>query len=139
MRAEWQVVLGLGAFLLPWTVLYGLTADEHGGRVSLAAVVLPLFFLGAYLYREGRRIGPRPEDRPDARPADAAGEVGEFPARSFWPAVMGTSGGLIAFGLAFSPALAIPGALLLLTAAAGYAAEAQRGRHHSRRHQSGRH
>lgn len=134
MRPEWQVILGLGAFLVPWTVVYGLTADEYGGRVSLAAVVLALFFLGAYLYRQARRVGQRPEDRPDARPADAAGEIGDFPTRSFWPAVMGTSGGLIALGLAFSPSLAIPGGLLLLTAAAGYAAEAQRARHHHRRH-----
>lgn len=134
MRAEWQVVLGLGVFLVPWAVLYGLTADEHGGRISLVAVVLALLFLGAYLYREGRRIGLRPEDRPDGRPGDDAGEIGEFPARSFWPAVMGTSGGLIAFGLAFSPALAIPGGLLLLTAAAGYAAEAQRSRHRHGHH-----
>jgi hypothetical protein len=97
-------------------------------------VVFALFFLGAYLYVQARRVGRRPEDRPDARPADAAGEIGDFPARSFWPAVMGTSGGLIALGLAFSPSLAIPGALLLLTGAAGYAAEVQRARHHQGGH-----
>lgn len=128
MKVAWQVMAGLAVFLVPWTLWYGLTADEFGGRVALTATVAALGFLGAYLYLQSRRIGALPADRPDIRPEDAAGEIGAFPSRSVWPAVMGTAAALIAFGLVFSPPLALPGALLLLTAAAGYAAEVQRAR-----------
>ncbi|MGH9012128.1 MAG: aa3-type cytochrome oxidase subunit IV [Acidimicrobiia bacterium] len=128
MKVTWQVMAGLATFLLPWTLWYGLTTDEYGGRVALTATVAALGFLGAYLYLQARRVGALPADHPDIRPEDAAGEVGAFPSRSAWPAVMGTAAALIAFGLVFSPPLALPGVLLLLTAAAGYAAEVQRAR-----------
>ena len=128
MKVTWQVTAGLAVFLVPWTVWYGLTADEFGGRVALTATMAALAFLGAYLYLQSRRVDALPADRADIRPEQAAGEVGEFPSRSVWPVVMGTAAALIAFGLVFSPPLALPGALLLLTAAAGYAAEVQRAR-----------
>ncbi len=128
MKATWQIMAGLAAFLVPWTLWYGLTTEEYGGRVALTATVAALAFLAAYLYLQARRVGALPGDRPDLRPEDAAGEIGEFPSRSAWPAVMGTAAALIALGLVFSPPLALPGVLLLLTAAAGYAAEVQRAR-----------
>jgi hypothetical protein len=128
VKVTWQVMAGLAAFLVPWTLWYGLTTDEYGGRVALTATLAALAFLGAYLYLQARRVGPLLSDRGDVRPEDAAGEIGDFPSRSAWPAVMGTAAALIALGLVFSPPLALPGVLLLLTAAVGYAAEVQRAR-----------
>ena len=123
-----MVMGGLGLFLVPFTVWYWLAAKEHGGATALLATVLALLFLGAYLFRQGRRTGDRPEDRPDADPADAAGEVGVFPARSPWPAVLGLAAALTGFFLVFSRWLAVPGLALLLLGAAGLAAESQRAR-----------
>jgi hypothetical protein len=120
---------GLGLFLVPWTAVYWLVAHEHGGATALLATVLGLLFLGAYLLLQSRRTGPRPEDRPDARPADGAGEVGVFPTRSPWPAVMGLAATLTGFFLVFSRWLAAPGLVLLLLGVAGLAAESQRARH----------
>lgn len=126
MTAEWRVMAGLGLFLVPWTAVYWWAAREHAGAVALASVTAALLFVAVYLYRQARVVGERPEDRADADPAEAVGEIGTFPAASLWPPLIGTAAALTAYGLVFSRWLAVPGLLLLLLAVAGYAAEAQR-------------
>ncbi|MGH8972364.1 MAG: aa3-type cytochrome oxidase subunit IV [Acidimicrobiia bacterium] len=128
MKTAAVVMAGLGAFLVPWTVVYWLAAHEHGGAVALLATVLALLFLGAYLFLQARRTGGRPEDDPEATPAEGAGDVGLFPGSSPWPAVMGAGAAFTAFFLVFSRWLAVPGLVLVLLAAAGLAAESQRAR-----------
>jgi hypothetical protein len=128
MKTAGTVLGGLGLFLVPWTVVYWLAAHEHGGATALLALVIALLSLGAYLLLQARRTGERPEDRPDASPADGAGEVGVFPTRSPWPAVMGLAAALTGFFLVFSRWLAVPGLALLLLGALGLAAESQRAR-----------
>ncbi len=122
------VMLGLGVFLAPWTAIYWMAAHEHGGAIALLATVMALLFLGAYLFLQARRTGGRPEDDPEATPAEGAGEVGVFPTRSPWPVVMGGGAAIIAFFGVFSRWLAVPGLVLLLLAAAGLAAESSRAR-----------
>lgn len=119
---------GIGLFLVPFTAWYWVAAAEHGGATALLATVTGLLFLGAYLYRQARRVGTRPEDRPDATPSEGAGEVGVFPARSPWPAVMGVAAALTGFFLVFSRWLAVPGLVLLVLAAGALATESQRAR-----------
>ncbi len=128
-KPEWRVFGGLAAFLFPFAALYWLAADEHGVAIALLSTELALLFLGAYLFVLARRTGAHPEDQPDAGLLEAAGEVGEFPTRSPWPAVMGVAASLTGFGLVFSRWLVLPGLLFLLLATVGYAAEAQRARH----------
>ena len=128
MKTAAVILGGLGLFLVPFTLWYWLAAAEHGGATALLATVLALVFLGAYLLVQARRTGQRPEDRPDAGPADGAGEVGVFPTRSPWPAVMGLAAALTGFFLVFSRWLAVPGLGLLLLGAVGLAAESQRAR-----------
>lgn len=126
MKAEGRILGGLGLFLVPWTALYWLAAEEHAGAVALTAVVAALGFVAVYLHRQARLVGERPEDRPDADPAESVGEVGTFAGSSPWPPVMGAAAALTAYGLVFSRWLAVPGLALLLLAVAGYAAEVQR-------------
>ncbi len=128
MKAASTIMLGLGLFLVPWAAVYWFAASEHAGLTALLATVVGLLFLGAYLFVAARRTGERPEDRLDASPADGAGEVGAFPTRSPWPAVMGVAATFTGFFLVFSRWLAVPGLALLLLAAAGLAAESQRAR-----------
>ncbi|MGH9002167.1 MAG: aa3-type cytochrome oxidase subunit IV [Acidimicrobiia bacterium] len=130
MKVASVVMGGLGLFLVPFTAWYGLAAAEHGGFTALVATVLALVFLGAYLYRLAKQVGDRPEDR-DATPPEGAGEVGVFPARSPWPAILGVGAALIGFFLVFSRWLAVPGLALLVIGGAGLAAESQRGRGHA--------
>jgi hypothetical protein len=128
MKPAAAVMAGLGLFLAPWTVVYWIAAHEHGGAIALLATVLALLLLGAYLFLQARRTGGRPEDDPDATPAEGAGEVGVFPTRSPWPVVMGGGAAIIAFFGVFSRWLAVPGLVLLLLGAAGLAAESSRTR-----------
>ncbi|MGH9040236.1 MAG: aa3-type cytochrome oxidase subunit IV [Acidimicrobiia bacterium] len=127
MKPTATLIAGLGLFLIPWTVIYWLAAHEHGGATALLATVIALLFLAAYLAWAGRHTGDRPEDR-DADPEEGAGEVGVFPARSPWPAVLGVAAALTGFFLVFSRWLALTGLMLLLLALAGMAMESERAR-----------
>jgi hypothetical protein len=129
MKTAAVVMAGLGFFLVPWTVVYWLAAKEHGGAIALLATVVALLFLGGYLALQASRTGGRPEDNPVATPGEGAGDVGLFPGRSPWPAVMGAGAAFTAFFLVFSRWLAVPGLVLLLLGGTGLAAESQRARH----------
>lgn len=125
MNVEWRLVAGLGAFLAPWAALYWFTSYEHAGSVMLAGSVAMFLFLGAYILTLARRTAPRPEDRSDASPNEDEEDLGFFPSASVWPFVIGVAAVMIAYGLVFSRWVAFPGLLLIVTAAVGYAREAQ--------------
>jgi hypothetical protein len=122
MRPTALVLAGLAALLVPFSVVYWTWSDEPSGNVLFALVLVALVFLASYLWRTGRGPAP-PEDRADAAVADGAGEGGVFPARSVWPLAAAGSATLLAFGLAFTGWLALPGALGLVTACVALAVE----------------
>ena len=122
-----KVLAGVGALLVPFSIVYWVWSDEPSGNVLFLLVLASLAFLAFYLWRAGAGRS-LPEDRTDAAPGDGAGEeVGVFPAGSVWPLALGGSATLLAFGLAFNGWIALPGALGLLTACVGMALE--RGAH----------
>lgn len=125
MVVEWRLFAGASAFFAIVATVYGLTSHEEAGTVMLALAVGSLAFIAVYLRIESRRTGLRAEDRPDADPADAAGEVGYFPSSSIWPFVMATAAVVIANAFVFGVWLAILGGFLFVTAVVGYAMEAQ--------------
>ena len=125
MRTEWRLFAGGGGFFAFAAALYWFTSYEEAGSVMLALSVGALALIAVYLRRQGARTGLRPEDRPDAEPADAAGDIGYFPSSSIWPLVMATGVVVVANALVFGVWLAILGGLLFLTAVVGYAMEAQ--------------
>ena len=125
MRAEWKLFAAAAAFFVVVAPLYGLTSDERAGTVMLALPIGSLALIAVYLRIQGQRIGLRPADRPDADPADAAGEIGYFPNSSIWPLVMAIGATVVANAFVFGVWLAILGGLLFLTAVVGYAREAR--------------
>lgn len=116
----------LAALVAPFAVVYWFLSYERAGSVMLAFFVLAFLFLAGTIYLHGRGKTPLPEDRADASPTDADEDLGFFPSRSVWPFIIGVAATMIAYGLVFSAWVAMPGLGLLATAAAGYAAEAQR-------------
>ena len=125
MKVEGRMFLGLGAFLVPISVLYTIWSDDRAGAVMLFAVAVGLVLLGGWVLVTARHERPRPEDRPDARPDDPdAAVVDLLPAASGWPAVLAAGTVVAALGLAFNVWLALPGAALLGLGVVGFARQA---------------
>ena len=124
MKVEGRLFAGAGAFFAVTASLYWFVSYEHAGSVMLALTVPAFSMVGGYLLLASRRHGPRPEDRADATIAEGEEEIGYFPSSSIWPLVLGLGAVALANSLVFGLGLAAVGLGLIVTAAVGYAAEA---------------
>jgi hypothetical protein len=127
MRRESMVFLFIAAFFIVVDGVYWFTSHAYTGSVLLLLTIALGLLPGAYLFWWSRRMALRPEDRDDATPANSAGVVGSFPGSSIWPFVFGMGAAMIGVALVFGPWTAVPGVILVLSAAAGYVAESRRG------------
>lgn len=119
MRTESWLFLGSAAFFAAIGLVYWFVSYENAGSTLLALGFVAVLLVALYLVAQARRLGPRPEDRPDALPADGAGEVGYFPGRSFWPLGAGAGATLVALGLIFGIWLVVAGGALLVASVIG--------------------
>jgi hypothetical protein len=127
MRRESMVFLFIAAFFIVVDGVYWFTSHAYTGSVLLLLTIALGLLPGAYLFWWSRHMALRPEDRDDATPANSAGVVGSFPGSSIWPFVFGMGAAMIGVALVFGPWTAVPGVILVLSAAAGYVAESRRG------------
>lgn len=127
MRVEWKLFAGAGAFLVATSTVYWFVSYEDAGTTMLALGVLSVFMVAGWLLVQSRRVGLRAEDRPDANPADGAGDLGYFPLLSVWPFVIAAGAVVAANGLVFGVWLGLAGGLLLGIGLVGYAFEASSG------------
>jgi cytochrome c oxidase subunit IV len=127
MRIEALFLLGIGVFFGLVGTVYWFWAYEDGGTMMLVGTCLLGLLPGSYYFYWHRRMGARPEDRPDAEIADGAGAIDSFPGSSVWPFVLGMGAFLLVLALVFGFWLALPAAGLILTALAGVTAESRRG------------
>lgn len=124
LKVEWRLFIGAAGFFTVTALAYWLITHEDAGATMLAASVPAFAFIGVYLWFQHRHHGPRPEDRGDAGPADATGDVGYYPSSSAWPFVLAAGVVLLANGLVYGPPIAALGVLLMVAGAVGYAREA---------------
>ena len=124
MKIEWRLFAGAAAFYTVTAATYWFVSYEDAGTTMLAASVPAFAFVAAWLWHQARHHGPRPEDRPEAEPAEGAGDVGYFPSSSAWPFVLAAGAVVVANGLVFGPPIFVVGALLMLAGVFGYAREA---------------
>jgi len=124
VKVEWRLFAGAGAFFAVTTSLYWFVSYEHAGSVMLGLSVPAFLMVGGYLLLQARRGGLRPEDRPDAEIEEGEEEIGYFPSSSVWPLILGLGAVALANSLVFGLGLAAVGVGLVVTAAVGYAAEA---------------
>ena len=91
--------------------------------VGVAGLILSGGLLGiggSFFWFVSRRIDARPEDRPDAEIAEAAGELGFFSPGSYWPIGIAGAATITGFGLAFVQLwLVICGVLAILFTVGG--------------------
>lgn len=124
MKVERRLFLGAAAFFTVTASAYWLVTYEDAGTTMLAASVPAFAFVGLWLWFQSRRSDPRPEDDGDASPADAAEDLGYFPASSAWPFVLSAGAVVLANGLVFGPPIAVVGILLMVAGVFGYVREA---------------
>ena len=124
MKVEWRLFLGAAAFFTVTASGYWFVTYEDAGTTMLGASVPAFAFIGAWLWFQHRGRGLRPEDDGEATHADAADDVGYFPASSGWPFVLSAGAVVLANGLVFGPPIAVLGILLLAAGVFGYVREA---------------
>jgi hypothetical protein len=128
VRVEAVVFLGVTAFFASIGTLYWFTSYEDAGTTMLVGAALLGLLIGMYLFRWSRRIPSRPEDRPDAELADAAGTTAEFPAASIWQFVFGLGATAFATGFVFGVWIFVLGGAIFALGVLGYVAESRRAR-----------
>jgi hypothetical protein len=110
-------------------VIYWHFSKDPTGTTALALSVGLAFLTGFYLLFTGRRLPPRPEDRPDAEIAEGTGELGFFSPHSWWPLITGMSAAVAALGAAIGWWLFLIGMLFVLLSAIGFVFEYYRGQY----------
>ena len=120
LRVERWVFAALGAFLVPWTVIYVVSSDDRAGGLLLALCAVALLGLAAFLAAAGRHVAGRPEDDGDARPTAPHHAPLSV---SVWPLLIGLGATVLGFGMAFTSWVAVPAGLLIALGVAGYARE----------------
>ena len=129
MKVEGWLFTGCAAFFAVIDVIYWHYSKDPTGTTALALSVGLAFLTGFYLLFTGRRLPPRPEDRPDAEIADGTGELGFFSPHSWWPLITGMSAAVAALGAAIGWWLFLIGMLFVLLSAIGFVFEYYRGQY----------
>ena len=130
MKTEARLFLTVAAFCWLAAIFYGIWTAQpnsfshgHVEPVGVAGLILSgglLGISGSFFWFVSRRIDARPEDRPDAEIAEAAGELGFFSPGSYWPIGIAAAATVIGMGLAFVQVwLVIIGVLFLLFGVGG--------------------
>lgn len=101
MKVEAKIFNIISGFFFLSAVVYGLWSKEPVGTVALILVGCLALLIGSYFQFVARRIGPRPEDNPDAEVSDGAGELGFFSPGSYWPVGLAGAAALMGVALAF--------------------------------------
>ena len=127
MKVEGWLFVGCAAFFAIMDVIYWHYSKDPTGTTALALSVGLAFLTGFYLLFTGRRLPPRPEDRPDAEIAEGTGELGFFSPHSWWPLITGMSAAVAALGVAIGWWLFLIGMLFVLLSAIGFVFEYYRG------------
>ena len=101
MKVEAKIFNIITGFFFLSAVVYGLWSKEPTGTVALILVGCLALLIGSYFQFVARRIGPRPEDNPDAEVSDGAGELGFFSPGSYWPVGLAAAAAFMGLALAF--------------------------------------
>lgn len=131
MRASILSIAAVGAWLVPTGILYWALSGDHAGILLLLLGGVAMLGLAAYLVGaiRGTVAGPDDDDAADPGAGTADGPVPVLravPPASAWPALIAAGAALVAYGLAFTPWIWLPGLLFLALALAGYARETSR-------------
>ncbi len=129
MKVEGRIFAGLAVFFVVVATTYAVLSREVVGSTALTLCGALALAIGFYGWRLNARLGPRPEDRPDAEIADGAGEFGFYSPHSWWPLPTAAAAAMTGAGFAFGWWLTVLGAFLLICSSVGFVFEYYRGYH----------
>jgi uncharacterized membrane protein len=130
MRVETRFFLYFAPFFFIVTVIYALWSHfEIVGTLALLLVGLLVSMIGGYLALLSRRIDARPEDDPEGRIEEGAGDQGVFSPWSWWPLAIALAAAILFTGLAVGWWLSYVGAAFGAVALIGWVFEYSRGQH----------
>lgn len=121
MKGEAWLFTGTALFFGAVTLVYGWLAREPAGIAALCVSFVMASLVAAYLWRQYRRDGVRPEDRAAAEILEAAGRRAFFPARSYFPVLAAAGSALIGLGVVQGLWLCLIGFGVLLPGVLGFA------------------
>jgi hypothetical protein len=115
-----RLFISSAVFAIGIAVAYWLVAHEITGTFLLGFMAFALSFVAGYMI-VAEREADLWADRPDAKPADAAGElVGTYSIRSPLPFGTALAMTCIGLGIAISPTLVALGVIALLSLGVGF-------------------
>jgi hypothetical protein len=124
VKFGWQLFAFLAVFYIVVDVVYWLLGGELVGITAMGLSAGLAVIIAYYFWFTERRLGPNlPEDRLDAEIADGAGELGFFPASSWWPLAVGFTSTLTGLGLIIGWWLFLIGAGALVLSVMGFVLE----------------
>ncbi|MBT2408093.1 MULTISPECIES: cytochrome c oxidase subunit 4 [unclassified Streptomyces] len=121
MKGEAWVFTGVALFFGATTAVYGWFAHEPAGIAALCVSFVMSSLVAAFLWRQYRRGGERPEDRKTSEVRDAAGRRTYFPARSYFPVLAAAGSALVGLGVVEGLWLCLIGFGVLLPGILGFA------------------
>ena len=127
MTTEARIFLGIGAFLVLASVLYGVTSEEWAGTTMLLLAGSFGLATGGYLTVAAART---PAVADEGAPADEGQgpDLGDayLPHASVWPFALGLGAVVVANGFALGLWALVPGVILTTLALVGYARQSRR-------------
>lgn len=129
MKAEVKVFTVLVPFFLIVTAIYGYFTrmTEWVGFLGLFLTAVFSAWIAVYLWLQGRKTDPRPEDNLQGEIPDAAGDYGHFTPYSWWPLWVGLSVTVLVAGLGIGWWLFICAAPFVVLSVIGWSLEHFRG------------
>ncbi|MEU6756316.1 cytochrome c oxidase subunit 4 [Streptomyces sp. NPDC046685] len=121
MKGEAWLFTGTALFFGATTVVYGWFSREPAGSAALCVSFVMASLVAAFLWRQYRRGGARPEDREEAEVREAGGRTAFFPARSYFPVLAAVGTALIGLGVVQGLWLCLIGFGVLLPGVLGFA------------------
>ena len=91
----------IGVFMAIMDVIYWYSSHDWTGTTCIALTAGLGLLVTTYLMFTARRMGSRPEDRPDAEIAEGAGDLAHFSPASAWPVALAFSAALGLIGFIF--------------------------------------
>ena len=131
MKTEVKVFAALVPFFLLVSAIYAYFTNfsEWVGIIGLFLTAMAAAWIAVYLWLQGRRTDPRPEDNPVSDVDEHAGELGVYSPHSWWPLVLGFAVALVFAGVAVGWWMVGIGFAVALIGLVGQTYEFSRGPH----------